>query len=170
MEANFSLHSIKQQLAFFKKVLEKRLGGIFKFDNDFFLQIIKTLLGEEYLLYEFRYRTNMDIISMLVVWVAKACVLDHSLCGLTSLMARVVVGRGLQCPYGEGIMPNSNDVEFKPFLLWRDGANQEARIEEAQLGWENLKDYIREKEVELQKAKEAKKDVAKRTNFAPEDY
>lgn len=47
MEANFLLHSIKQQLDFFRKVSEKRLGGIFKFDDDVFLHIIETLLGEE---------------------------------------------------------------------------------------------------------------------------
>lgn len=68
MEVNFSLHSIKQQLTFFGKVSKKRLGGIFKFDDEPFLEIIETLLGEEYLVSEFRYRTNADIISMMVAW------------------------------------------------------------------------------------------------------
>ncbi|GLJ21136.1 hypothetical protein SUGI_0386560 [Cryptomeria japonica] len=59
-----------------------------------------------------------------VFWVAKACVPDHSLCGLTSLMARVVVGCGLQCPFGEGIMSDKSDVEFRSFVLWQDGADR----------------------------------------------
>lgn len=58
-----------------------------------------------------------------VVWIAKACVPDHSMYVLTSLMAQVVVGRGLWCPFGEGIMPDCNLVEFRSFLLWREGAN-----------------------------------------------
>ncbi|GLJ53848.1 hypothetical protein SUGI_1149720 [Cryptomeria japonica] len=98
-----------------------------------------------------------------VVWVDKSCVPNHSLCGLTSLMARVVTGHGLQRPFGEGIMSNGNEVEFRPFVLWQDGTNKETRTEEAHLGRENLKDYLWEKEVELREARKAnKKDEAKK--------
>ncbi|GLJ21454.1 hypothetical protein SUGI_0395750 [Cryptomeria japonica] len=71
-----------------------------------------------------------------VMLVVKACVPDHSLCGVTSLMARAVVGRGLRQHFGEGIMHvhDGVDAKFEPFLLWRDGANQEECTEEARLG------------------------------------
>ncbi|GLJ29711.1 hypothetical protein SUGI_0586060 [Cryptomeria japonica] len=62
-----------------------------------------------------------------VIWVAKAYVLDHSLCGVASLMAQAVVGRGLRCPFGEGIMLEGSNVEVMPFVLWNDGANREAK-------------------------------------------
>ncbi|GLJ25453.1 hypothetical protein SUGI_0487340 [Cryptomeria japonica] len=66
MEMNFLLHSIKQQLAFFNKNSEKRLEGIFKFNDPSFLQIMEHLLGEDYLQFEFRSMTRVDIISMMV--------------------------------------------------------------------------------------------------------
>lgn len=55
-----------------------------------------------------------------VVWVAKACISYHSLCRLTSLMARVVVGHSLRCPFGEGIMSDKSDVEFRSFIFVRN--------------------------------------------------
>ncbi|GLJ24661.1 hypothetical protein SUGI_0471510 [Cryptomeria japonica] len=43
--------------------------------------------------------------------------------------------------------------------------------EEAQVGWETIKDYIREKEVETRTGRVAKqKDVGMKTKFALEDY
>ncbi|GLJ30563.1 hypothetical protein SUGI_0605140 [Cryptomeria japonica] len=60
-------------------------------------------------------------------------------------------------------MPEGSNVEVSSFVLWNDRADREARTEKQRIGWENLKDYIREKEVEMRMASVKKqKDVSKK--------
>ncbi|GLJ55825.1 hypothetical protein SUGI_1198670 [Cryptomeria japonica] len=58
-----------------------------------------------------------------------------------------------------------------PSILWDDGADREAQMEDASVGWKALKDYVREKEVELRLARETKKKGAEqKKDFAHEDF
>lgn len=68
MEANFTLITMQQQLAFLGWVLEKCLKILCKFDEPLFLQIVEVLLGEEFLQDEHRYQANVGIDSMVMVW------------------------------------------------------------------------------------------------------
>lgn len=75
---------------------------------------------------------------------AQAYIPNHSLCSFMSLMERVVVGKGLHWSIREGIMLEGWEANatFQPFILSNNGVNIEACIEEAQLGWEALRDFI----------------------------
>ncbi|GLJ40576.1 hypothetical protein SUGI_0837570 [Cryptomeria japonica] len=66
---------------------------------------------------------------------------------MTSTMVRAEVGKGLRQQFGEGIMQDGMETEFKPFILQNDGADHEARTEEARVGRGALKDYICERVV-----------------------
>ncbi|GLJ09624.1 hypothetical protein SUGI_0112940 [Cryptomeria japonica] len=72
-------------------------------------------------------------------------------------MAHVVVGKGLWQSFGEGIMQDGVEAEYCPFILGNDGGDREPQTEEDRVGWQALKDYVREREVELHLAREAKK-------------
>lgn len=132
---------------------------------------------------KFCYRTNMGIVSMLVasrlelntkeevMWVIQACVPEEYMYGITSILVRAEVGKGLRCQFGEGIQLEGEESKFKHFIMWNDVAHRAAYKEEAPVGWESLKDFVREKEVEQRMEREAKKKLGEKgMKFEPKDY
>lgn len=46
MEATFTLYTMRQQLAFRGKIIDKRLKAVFKFGDEKFLRYLKLFLGD----------------------------------------------------------------------------------------------------------------------------
>ncbi|GLJ10425.1 hypothetical protein SUGI_0128020 [Cryptomeria japonica] len=103
---------------------------------------------------EFKFCTNVDFVYMVVAWALEldtkeevewmlcAYVPDVYLSGLKSLLARAVLGEGLQMNVSEGVCPGEESAEFRPFMLWRARENRVEWREDALIGWESLKKFM----------------------------
>lgn len=68
LEANFSLRTNKQQVAFGGSISNEWLVNLFVFEEKTFITRVKILLGSEYLVGSFRYQNNLDIVSLFMAW------------------------------------------------------------------------------------------------------
>lgn len=66
MEVNFTLITMKKQLAFLGQVTEKRMRIFFRFDEPIFVQIMDILLGDDFMRAKNHYQTNVDIASLVM--------------------------------------------------------------------------------------------------------
>lgn len=159
-EATFTLYTSHQQLAFVGKVSKKRLKCIFKHDKEELIQIIMMLLGDYFLKTMHKYKTNVDVVTMVLAWglelgerkdvlveVLRLCVEDDWLGGLMELLQMTMSGVGFNV--GEGLDINGIQElrELVPYMRWPFGLDRDERRAEAMIAWDSLKLFLKEKMV-----------------------
>lgn len=68
MEANFSLMTDGQMPAFRGLISSNRLMNFFRVDGEDFWRVVRLMFGEEFLTLDCRPKTNLDILSLFVLW------------------------------------------------------------------------------------------------------
>ncbi|GLJ08412.1 hypothetical protein SUGI_0088220 [Cryptomeria japonica] len=126
MEA--TLLTCKQQLALLRTIWEERLRNFFKIEDPKFLQMVDDLLGDAYIKLEFKYRTNMDIASILFAWCLELGSKEYTQWVMTECVRD-------EWKYG-----------MESFMAMAQNGNKEECCAEAQVGWEYINKYLRDRE------------------------
>lgn len=120
MESNFTLHLRRQLNPFYGDASDQRLMGMFLFTDGRLVQSVKMILGKSFGNMRHRYKTNMDVYSLIIAWgldlgeltrivreVMEMMVHRYFLEGLESILEWVVPGEYFD--YREGF----ENVELK---------------------------------------------------------
>ncbi|GLJ42526.1 hypothetical protein SUGI_0881600 [Cryptomeria japonica] len=159
------------------------MHNVFKIEDPKFLQIVAVHLEKEYMELEFRYRTDADLVSMFfawglelgtkedVKWVMRECIKEEWKYWLGAFMAIARPREVFVSTSGEWL----HFIDFVPplrrFIVWGADMDKEAHQEEAQVGWDYIKDYILSKEWMLQVfGSEDTMKAKKKVVFKMEDY
>lgn len=68
MEANFTLRIEKKLVSFMGTVSDKRMQGLFKYKEEKLWSAVCLMLGEDLSHIRFRYKTNMEVYSLIMAW------------------------------------------------------------------------------------------------------
>ena len=71
MEVTLTLLSCRQQATIFGPVLFQKLKWLFNFRDREFVDVVMEFIGGDFVYVKHRYKSNMDVISMLLAWVLK---------------------------------------------------------------------------------------------------
>lgn len=134
MEENFSLLTKRQLYPFFDEASERRLKGMFLYNDERLVQSVQLILGKGFEELKHGYCTNMDIYSLIMAWgldlgepvemvkgVMEALVHKDFLEGMDSILEWAIPREGMDICEGIEYAKSDEVKKCIMFVRWPEG-------------------------------------------------
>lgn len=151
MEANIALGSRNQTQAYNGKKIVRRLKNIFLIKDLVFLEGVQQMYGVEYLEDLWKRHLNLDVVSLFVALalmvsdskeevsrVVTTCVDPQWLMEFEEIVARVVLGVGIETGVEPWRLIGGEDSSIQPLVIWSSASPKGVHVPKGKQGWRKI--------------------------------